>query len=518
MSSSFKEKLKQYYGLSEETFQKMMEKPSLSLVPDISSFPNVNKAIKRLEEAKEKHEKVLIYGDYDFDGVSSTSICQMAFASFGLLSSYYVPSRYLDGYGLNETNVIKIAKAGYSLIFCVDNGVSALSALKKAEELGIDVIVLDHHEYESVPDSIVTLIHPKTVNLTNPSVSAGFLSYLFAKALLKKDNDYWLTLGATSLLSDAMPLRDYNRNAVNLALILLNEERFSSFSLLDQRSHYFATNLQMNIIPKINAVGRVEEGSETNRLVRYFVSENLALKKSLASYFEMVNTKRKELTKEAENQLSIDTNSASIVLLSELPEGLNGLLANRLLNEYQKPVAVFSSSKKEEGVLVGSLRSQEGFDVLEALNENRAPLLTSGGHSFAGGVSLKKEDFPLFKKDFEFAALKHRFEKKEKKTIPLEKEECTMENFYLLNAFGPFGSENEEPSFSLIFPKDELTFTKNGKYLSTRLKESRLFSFSFGESDLPKGKNVLLQCKMSPNEWMNRLGLDLIVEAMKGTD
>jgi single-stranded-DNA-specific exonuclease len=150
------------------------------------------------------------------------------------------------------------------------------------------------------------------------------------------------------------------------------------------------------------------------------------------------------------------------------PEGLNGLLANRLLEEYGKPVCVFSPALKEPGILVGSIRSEEGFNVLKALEATKAPLLSKGGHAFAGGVAIKEEDFDLFKKDFLYSALKHRIETKEKPLIPLLLSECTMENYRCIEALGPYGNGHEAPLFKLE-PLDPTTFQylQGGKYLST---------------------------------------------------
>lgn len=515
--ATFKEKLKDYYGLDEDAFQKRIKAPSFSCLPDISSFSCVNRAIERLKTAKCNKEKVLIYGDYDFDGISATTIIYKALLQYGIRASFYTPSRYLDGYGLTEENVIRITKAGFKLIFTVDNGVSANSAIQKAASLGLETIVLDHHEYEEAPSPIVTLIHPKTVDLSSPNVSAGFLSYLFIRALLKKEDDYLLILGATSLLSDAIPLISYNRDAVNLALCVLNRIKPISFTLLTNKQTFFASTLQMEIIPKINAVGRVETKTETNRVVRYFASEEENELRKLAEYLNQVNEKRKSLTKKAEEEIEIQNDSESLFVITNLPEGLNGLLANRLLNEYEKPVVVFSPSCKDPSVYVGSIRSKEGFDVIKALHGNRAPILSSGGHEFAGGVSVKKENLSLFKKDFEFAALKHHLEKKEKKTISLDKADCTWANYLLLQSFGPFGNENEAPLFSMTIDVDDLTFTKDGKYLSMKIgNEARLFSFQYGIDRFPKEGEATLLCRMEANEWRGNLSLNVLVNEVKG--
>ncbi len=512
----FENKLKTYFNLSEEAFKERKKAASLSSLADLSSFPCVKKAFKRLEEAKEKGESVLIYGDYDFDGIAATSIIHKMLSEEGIKSRYYIPSRYLDGYGLNEKNVISIAKAGYKLIFAVDNGVSANKAIEKAHELGIDIILLDHHDYVDEPEHIVTLIHPKTVDLLSPTVSAGYLSYLFFRSFSQKDDPYLFILGATSLLSDAMPLRSYNLASAKLAINYLNSLKPLQFTLLSDKSVFFGSTLQMEIIPKVNAVGRLEKNHETNRLVRYLLSEEEQEIRKIAVYLNETNERRKSLTKEASEEIKINDDEKGIFIISSLPEGLNGLLASKLLSEYEKPVAVLSPSSLEEGVYVGSLRSKKGFSVLDFLDKSKVPFLSSGGHLYAGGVSLKKEDLPLFEADFKHMAEECLIEKEEKKSIPLEKDECLYSSFLLLQEMGPFGNENEEPTFSLSLSSSELRFIKDGKYLSTPLPGgARLFSFSLGASAFKKEGDVTLIFKMAPNEWKGKKSLDLLVNEVK---
>ena len=508
----FESKLKTYFKLSEEAFKKRKEAASLSSLNDISIFPCTKKAYERLEKAKERGEKVIVYGDYDFDGIAATSIIQKMLYEKGIDSHYYIPSRYLDGYGLNEKNLIPIARAGYKLIFCVDNGVAANKAIEKAHELGLDIIVLDHHDYAVAPAHIDSLIHPKTVKMLSPSVSAGYLSYLFYRGFLKKDDPYLFILGASSLLSDAMPLLSYNLSSAKLGISYINSLKPLQFTLLSDKSVFFGSTLQMEVIPKVNAVGRLEEGHEPNRLVRYFLSEDEQEIRSLAAYLNQTNDRRKALTKEASSQIKVDEGEKGIFVLSSLPEGLNGLLASKLLSQYQKPVAVLSPSALEEGVYVGSLRSKKGFSVLSFLESCKALLLAGGGHLYAGGVSLKKEDLPSFEDAFKKMAEECRIEKEDKIVIPLEKDECLYSSFLLLQEMGPFGNENEEPSFSLSLPSSELCFSKDGKYLSTPLSSgARLFSFSLGASSFKKEGEVKLIFKMASNEWKGRSSLDLLV-------
>jgi single-stranded-DNA-specific exonuclease len=512
--ASFTERLLAYYELSEEEYGRRIAPPSFSSLPLLDGNPLVKTAIARLDKAKAAHEKVLIYGDYDTDGIMSCSILLRSFRRYGLMAEGYLPSRYLDGYGLTAENVDKMATKGFRLIFTCDNGVTAYEALNEAAAKGIDVIILDHHEFGEETPKALAVIHPETVHYGATPISAGYLSFIFATALLKEKDDYLLTLASLSTLSDMMPLKEYNREIVRLGLAALQANRYPEIVALSDKRHYDSKTLQMEVIPKINAIGRVVEGTEINRLLHYFADEKGLGKQEIAAWLLATNEERKAQTKTAESQISVDPADEAIVVQADIPEGLNGLLANRLLNEYEKPVAVFSPMAGSPDVLVGSLRSKEGFNILKALEGQKVKLLSGGGHAFAGGVSIAKSDFAAFKKEFIFAALKHKLAPKTQKLIPLELAECTEANAQIVDSFGPYGMEWEEPRFLLkgLDPK-LFTYASGGKYLSYRLPSgARLFSFTINEDTFSLDESVSLSVSFSHHEYQGRLSLDLLAE------
>jgi single-stranded-DNA-specific exonuclease len=509
----FLSKLLLYYGFSQSDYASWVAPASFGSIPLINEKEETKKALLYLEKAKKEGKKILVYGDYDTDGIMSCSILTRALKAYGISAEGYLPSRYLDGYGLTVENVDKIAEKGFQAIFTCDNGVSAFPALEEAQQKGLDVLILDHHEKEGEFPKVVALLHPDTLGYGPIPVSAGYLAFLFSVALLQKEDDYLLCLGALSTLSDLMPLKGYNRDVVRLALKILQKNPYPEIALLTAKKTIDESVLQMEIIPKLNAVGRLLEGHETNRLLKYFVFPYDEGKKAVAEWLNAVNEERKEKTKAAELSLSYDPNEEALVVLADIPEGLNGLLANRLLQEYEKPVAVFSPLKKDPSILVGSIRSKEGFNVLKALESMDTPL-TKGGHAFAGGVSIKKEDFASFKKDFLFAALKHKLTPQLEKTIPLLPEEASFANEELLASFGPFGQEWKAPRFKIEgLDPTSFRYVSGGKYLSTPFgKEARLFSFSLGANSFLGGKEVTLYVRFVVNEYQGRRTLDLWAE------
>jgi len=507
------DRLLTYYGITKEEYEGLILPPSFSNIPLIGDKKEVVEAIERLKLARDNKERILIYGDYDVDGISSASILLRSFNEFGLDCAGYIPSRYLDGYGLNVENVKRIAAKGFKIIFTCDNGVTAHEALLEAKKLGVEVIILDHHEFDGTKPESDIIIHPDTLNYGENPISAGYLSFVFSVALLGRVDEYLLCLGAISTISDMMPLKGYNREIVRLMLDIVNKNRYPEFTLLSDAKTFDTSTFQMVINPKLNSIGRLEKGTETNRLLAYFGNPN-SDKEAIANYINDVYERRKEVTRESFEKLEINENEPAIIVVADIPEGLNGLLASRLLSNYHKPVVVFSKKEKEENILVGSMRSEEGFDVLKALEGTKVELLSKGGHPFAGGVSIKAEDFASFKKDYLYAAVKHKLSPKQKEGIPLGLGECTMQSYRIIETFAPFGFCWESPKF-LLTNLDPRTFTyiKDGKYLATKIStDSRLFSFSIGIEDFDLETKVDFVATFRINEYKGRKSLDIICE------
>lgn len=513
MQSEFLQKLLDYYGLDERGYVRLTRLPLFSDIPSLDGHPQALKMKKRLEEARERGEKLIIYGDYDTDGIMSASICKKALKEFGIEAAHYIPSRYLDGYGINLENAKKIAKGGYSLVLCVDNGVAAFEALEYLKEQGIDVLIIDHHEIQGEIAPCHALIHPVSVSYGPYAVSAGYLSFLFSRILLGRDDPYLAMLGGLSTMSDMMPLLGYNRDLVRMALSYINETHCPQiFALLDKGKADY-NDLKMTLIPAINAIGRMEEDSSINRLVGYFAEPFTDNSLAKANWMKRVNAFRKEETKKAEAAVEVDESSPSIVVLSDLKEGLNGLLANRLLNQYKKPIAIFSKKKGEEGVLVGSMRSLEGFDVTGFLNGNRDILLSGGGHQFAGGVSIKESDLSLFKKRLDFASLKHQINPPLERTIEIELSDINLDNVDIIDTFEPFGQEWKSPKLLLKnIQTTNLGFTRDGRFLNRYLpKGPRLFSFNLGERDFVSKSKVDLLGELRRGEYLGSVYAELLV-------
>lgn len=514
---SLKERLLKYYSWDEEEFAANTREPSFSSFPDLSGDEEAEKARGRILSAAKRKEKVLLYGDYDTDGIMGTSILHAALRRIGIDAAYFIPSRYVDGYGLNQSNAERIAKAGYSLVLLVDNGVGCRLEIGFLKGKGVDVIVIDHHSIVGEPPSCCAFLHPLTLGIGKGgfNISAGLLSFFFSRLILGVDDPYLLCLGAVSTLSDMMPLTGINREAVRLALKILEKDPYPELALLCSGPKIDEKALQMEAIPAINALGRMEEGHLTRRAVAYFSLRDPSKRLPLSSWMKEINQRRKEMTKQAVASLPITPGASGICVKSSLKEGLNGLLANRLMKLHRVPVAVFSPSYAEEGVLVGSLRSEEGFSVLDCFSALSPYLLRCGGHERAGGLSLKEGDFPSFQKSFLSYCKEHPFSEEEDPGIPLRLSECTEESYSLLRQFAPFGQGHEEPVFVLSnLDVDSFQYSKDGKYLLTPLGYGvKMVSFSLGKKDFLLKSRTSLYARFVHNEYKGKQSLEIRVSS-----
>ena len=514
MLNEFEKKVLAHFGLDEEGYSLLTSAPSFSSLPLFEDHSEVDKMIARLEKARSLQEKVIIYGDYDTDGVMATSITKIALERFGIIASTYLPSRYLDGYGINLNNAKKIVEAGYQLVVCVDNGVSAYEAADYLAEHGVDLLIIDHHEIQEqgIAKSFAC-IHPETCHYGEEPVSAGYLCFLFSVYLNEMVDPYLLILGATSTLSDMMPLRSHNRTIVRLAVELLNQKNYPPYHNFLEKRPITANDLSMSFIPAINAIGRMVEDSTINRLIPYFTLPYDAKMEAVGRWMKAINEQRKTLTKEAAT-LYVDPDSPSICLLTNLKEGLNGLVANRILGEYDKVTCILSPKANDPSLLVGSIRAKEGFDVMKAMTVLKPYLLAGGGHALAGGVTIKKDDFAAFKKTLDYLALQHQFNAAPSDLIPLQEEDVTLANAYFIESLGPFGQGWKAPRFHLPNVKTaSLSFSQKSGMLMTRFPSGwRLFSFSLDEKSFMTKKEVDLEVSFRVDCFRGHSSVELLAE------
>ena len=483
----FRQKILDYYSLGEEEYQKLTCPLSELTLPDFNAPPDTAKIKERIFKAIENNEKIIIYGDYDCDGICSTTIMVKTFNKLGYKVAYYIPIRYLDGYGLNVNNVIKMKEAGFSLIITVDNGISQHEAIDKANELGMDVIVIDHHEVPEESVNALGIIHPSVSHISEEFGCGAFMSLITSAALLGSYDPYLLTLAGLATISDMMELKGFNRSVVRLALENLRKYRYSPLVSLLESEVITEKSFGLDIAPKINAVGRLVDDKNINLLVRYLLSEDPDEIFKISSWIKNTNELRKTLTKEAVEALPKDMfDEEGIVLKLDIKEGLIGLIANRLLGEYNVPCIIFTEDSTNKDFLKGSIRSKEGFNVQKSFESLSKYMVGGGGHALAGGLTIKGEDFEAFKHDFIELCKIYKFTKVEPPSIELKLQDVNFTNYAILREFSPFGIGFPEPLFSLKdLPTKSLQFISFGKHLSTPISiNSKILGFNMPESEI----------------------------------
>ena len=471
----FKEKLLEHFKLTEEDFKRLTKEVSLDDLPNFLEYKNINECATYVHKLIEKKEKILIYGDYDCDGIMSTSIMYLTLKTNDYTPGFYIPFRETDGYGLTKDNVDKFFKLGYRILILVDNGIKLNDEIEYANSLGMEVIVLDHHINDDKLPNAKFILHPIISGFSNINMSAGTVCFFFSIAYLGFVDEYLLSLATISTISDLMPLHDKNRMLVRLGLKAINKNKYLNlFLLVNQKQKAMnEKDISMSIAPKVNAIGRLISDNKLFDIVRYFINiDNKEYIYNKAAWIESVNNLRKEMVFDLIKEKEIDTSKNSIVIIeNNIKEGLIGLLANKFMQDYKKPTVVFVEESNNPNVYKGSMRSKNGFSVNIILEDLKDILLTYGGHENAGGLTLKKDNLEKFEEKFEKAASLHHFiEQKEDSYIEINLSEINIENYEILNKLSPFGFDFETPKFIVKGLKTNfLQLSNNNEHIFTKI-------------------------------------------------
>ena len=367
-------------------------------------LPNIEKAVERTKQAIKNKEKIMIAGDYDCDGVTSTSIMVLGLSTLTPYVSWTIPLRS-DGYGLSNKIVDKAIEDNIDLIITVDNGISAKSVIEYANQNNIDVIVTDHHQLlQELPTDIC--VDPCiTEDYPFQSICGCMVAYKFLRMLIpdlhkQKIHDEIAVLTAFGTIGDMMLLIDENRKFVSKALSILNKKEHISYGIDALVNHtklkkgnITSSDIAFYISPSINALGRLEDASVG---VQLFLSDDEVLANTLAEKTVHLNNKRKTIQQEVVNDIKINEEEPFIIkVLDNIPAGLLGVVAGKFVTKYQKPCFLLHSNKNN--TLSGSGRSYLDYDISKCISEN-FDICNGGGHKASCGLSLNKDNFNEFKK------------------------------------------------------------------------------------------------------------------------
>ncbi len=488
---------------------------------DFSLFEEADMTLDRIHEAIENHEKICIYGDYDCDGILATTILVQAFLELGIEVGYHIPNRFTDGYGLNVHRVGQMAEKGYSLIITVDNGVKAFDAVERANELGVDVIITDHHQFDNDLPDACTFIHTKlSPDYPFKEISGGFVAYKLASALLGRQDKYLYCLAAITTVSDMMPLLDENRSLVKKALTFMKQEKYPSLELLlGNQQTYSTSSIGFTIAPKINSFGRLPEFCSPNVLVKYFLKK--APRDFMIKVSQMatsLNTKRQSMTNQQYEMAKEAMNDDFLYWASDqVHEGLIGLIAGKYTREYERPAFVMAYDKKK-GLYKGSARSVEGFSLHQFFMEHQDQFVVCGGHSQAGGFTVDEEHFDSVRQCLE-ETLKDVSFQSTTSVLCIDEKDIDIANIESLSLLEPFGMGNEEPLYMLRnVSVSQIQQLSQGKHLKMEagLDHSKMamLYFQHGDlyGDLKNIKTINVVGTLQINEYRNQKSINFIIK------
>lgn len=459
-------------------------------------FKGMDIAVERIIKAINNKEKILIYGDYDVDGITSTTVLKKYLMDRGISVDTYIPNRLHEGYGLNKNAIDTIKERNIDLIITVDCGISAIEEVDYAVSLGMDVIVTDHHEVgEKLPNALA-VIDAKRKDNTYPFRSLAGVGVVFkliqalSIKLEIKPEEYlkYLDLVCVGTISDIVPLEGENRTIAKLGLMLIKVTRNLGLRELIKSSGYKeidSNTISFGVAPRINACGRM--GHEEKSL-KLFLAEDLEsatkITKELNEYNTLRQSTEKAIYEEAIQEIDrnhLDEKNSIVLGGKGWHHGVIGIVSSKVTDKYYKPSILLSF---EDDIAKGSGRSVPGFDLYEGLTKCEDLLEKYGGHSMAVGLTLKKENLEKFKERFEQIAK----EKNIKELVPiiyiddeLKLKDINMDLVKGLSILEPFGEANKVPLFLIRNLKiDSIRALSEGRHLKLTLRDENFVINAIG--------------------------------------
>ena len=452
-------------------------------------MPDMEIAVNRIIKAIENQEKVIIYGDYDVDGITSITVFKKFLQDRGLNVDSYIPNRLDEGYGLNKNAIDKIVSQNYTLMITVDCGISGIEEVEYANSLGLETVVTDHHEPAEILPNALAVVDAKRKdnkyqcrNLAGVGVVFKLIQAISMRlGLEEKEYLKYLDIVCIGTISDIVPLTDENRVIVKLGLKLVQQTRNLGLRSILQATGYNKIDsiaISFGVAPRINACGRMGHQEEALNL---FLSKDAKEVNELTQKLNEYNKERQEIEKnifaDAVEQIKANNlqEKSTIALMGKnWHHGVIGIVSSKITEMYFKPSILLC----EEGDIgKGSGRSIPGFDLYEALTKCQKSIDRFGGHAMAIGITIKKDKFEEFKTEFEKTARENHIED----IVPILKidsqislDEINKNMVESLKELEPFGEENKTPLFLFKNLKiDSIRALTEGKHLKLTVKENK---------------------------------------------
>ena len=461
--------------------------PTRSNFYDPFLMPDMEIAVDRIIKAINNKEKMIIYGDYDVDGITSITVLKSFLEDRGIYVDSYIPNRLEEGYGLNKPAIDGIVKKEYDLMITVDTGISGIEEIEYANSLGLETIVTDHHEVGDELPNAIAVVDAKRKDNQYPCRDLAGVGVVFKLiqaigiklGLEEKEYLKYLDIVCVGTISDIVPLVDENRVITKLGLMLVAQTKnmgLRSLLISYGYKNIDSTTISFGIAPRINACGRMGHADEALKL---FLSKDIyevnELTKRLNDYNKIRQDKEKSIYEDAVNQIEknkLYENCAIVVAGEDWHHGVIGIVSSKITDLYFKPSILLCY---EDEVAKGSGRSIPGFDLHDALMKCQNSIERFGGHAMAIGITIKRDKFEEFKKEFEEVARKTKIDE----IIPIinidakiNLSEINKEMVASLKKLEPFGEGNKMPIFAFKNLKiDSIRALSEGKHIKLTLKE-----------------------------------------------
>ncbi len=535
-------------------------RPSLDELPDPFLMKDMDKAVERILQAIDNNENIMIYGDYDVDGTTAVSLVYSFLKNIHKKIEFYIPDRYLEGYGVSCKGIDTAYEHNVKLIIALDCGIKAIDKVNYATGKGIDFIIGDHHRPgDSIPTAVAVL-DPKRNDCSYPfkELSGAGVGFKLIQALAGKLNISdkktfeSLDLLAISIAADIVPITGENRILTYYGLKQINSSprpgvysilKSSGFERIAENGKsktVFTREITINDLvfvvgPRINAAGRIKDATDS---VRLLISNHDDYAEKLGGEINILNTTRRDLdtsiTQEAIDMINasekLKKKKTTVLFKEEWHKGVIGIVASRLIEHFYKPTIVLTMS---DGLVTGSARSVKGFDIYDAIDSCSHLLAHFGGHTYAAGLAMKPENFDLFLKEFEAYAEKHLTEEMLVPEIEIDEElylsDINTKFYRVLKQFAPFGPGNMSPlfvSYHLIDTGYAKAVGKNNdsrhlKFEAVHKAHSgnplKAIAFNMGEhfDKMKQGKTFSLCYHLDENNWQGNTSLQLRVKDIR---
>lgn len=529
-------------GLNNEKNIRAFLSKSMKNIRHPLTLPDMDKAVSRIQHAIDKHEKIVVYGDYDVDGVTAAAVVYLFLKSLGADISYYIPERANEGYGVNIVAINQFIKQGVKLIITVDCGITAFGEADFAMLSGVDMVITDHHTCQPQLPHAAAVVNPKRedsaygfsslagVGVAFKLIMALGLAYGQSAANIFEQ---YVELAALGTVADVMPLTDENRVIVDRGLKKLPHTHYAGIKALLEvsgaRAPYNTSTIGFSLAPRINAAGRL---SSAQTAVKLLLSQEESAAYQLARELDDDNRHRQleettvltQTIKMIEDDQHFAERRVIVLAHEDWHAGVIGIVASRLQKLYYKPCILISCT---DGMGKGSGRSIEGFDLYDALTACKDLLAEFGGHTMAAGLNIREEDISAFDKkinQYAQTVLKDEdFIPKVQIDCPLLPAYVTLKNAKLLSMLEPFGEDNPQPVFSLSSMRIDSVTTmgidnKHLKlFLSQGLRRIAAVGFSMGEyaAQLGAGDVVDIAFCMDVNTFQGQESVQLLLKDIK---